>query len=293
MTPPIMQLTEKRKKIADILIACMIPHGQKSAVVETELNISNNVIVENTGNQQKLSSAVLDTMFPRYAAPCELSHYTPMKSLQSIAASNELRLYSVRKRIGQGELDTFAKKHQLNGYLDSSKGEEFYKELSDDLFYTSFAGLTPQDEPQMWNVFANVGQGVRIQFRLTPKHAELRSIQYARPAHTLLNEINEKLVVANEPPFVPWTLSRIGAFYLPSSLAIEDEVRLLLKRHQGGRNDAQNDGTYEYWPIPIGADNDVCRIDAVSITVGPNASQADTEAAVRGTTFESTLIIQS
>lgn len=286
MIPPIMQAMERRKKIADIFRACLTPYGRQGDVDETRLHVSDNVVVEFTGNDRRLSNAVLDTMFPRYAAPCELRHYTSLASLAGIASSQELRLYAVRKRVGQGELDTFARKHLLQGYLDSSAGEPIYKELSDDLFYTSFAGLTPKNEPGMWTVFADAGKGVRLQFRLAPGAAELRAIQYNTPARTLLNQINDGLAAAGEPPFVPWTTSRIGAFYLPSTLEDEDEVRLLIKRHPGGRDGAKHDGAFEYWPVPIGIDNEICSLDIIGIHLGPNAVKSDAEAAIAKTPFE-------
>jgi hypothetical protein len=286
MITPIMQAIERRKRVADIFRACLTPYGRHDDVDEAQLYISDNVVVEFTGNDRRLSNAVLDTMFPRYAAPCELRHYTSLASLAGIASSQELRLYAVRKRIGQGELDTFARKHHLKGYLDSSVGEPIYKELSDDLFYTSFAGLTPKNEPGMWTEFADAGKGVRLQFRLAPGAAELRAIKYNTPVRTLLNQVNDRLAAAGEPPFVPWTTSRIGAFYLPSTLEDEDEVRLLIKRHAGGRDHAKDDGAYEYWPVPIGTDNDICRLDIIGIHLGPNAIKADVEAAIANTTFE-------
>jgi hypothetical protein len=223
-------------------------------------------------------------MFPRYAVPCDLHHYTSVASLAGIASSRELRLYAVRKRIDQGELDTFARKHRLKGYLDSSAGEPIYQELSDDLFYTSFARLTSKNETGMWTVFADAGKGVRLQFRLAPRAAELRAVQYNTPARTLLNEVNDSLTAAGEPS-LPWTTSKIGAFYLPSTLEDEDEVQLLIKRHPGGRDDGKHDGAHEYWPVPIGTDNDICCLDLIGIHLGPNAVKADVQVAIANTPF--------
>jgi len=46
--------------------------------------------------------------------------------------------------------------------------------------------------------------------------------------------LNDALAEIGAPAFVPQTISKIGAFYLPSGLEVEDEVRLLMKRHKGG-----------------------------------------------------------
>jgi hypothetical protein len=197
-----------------------------------------------------------------------------------------LRLYAVRKRVDQGELDAFAKAHGLKGYLDASHGPPFYKELSDDLFYTSLTRPVPPKDPGlMWGVFA-AGTGVRLQFRIAPKPAaELRPIYYEGPKPTLLNEINKKLASEGLPVFVPWTLSRIGVFYLPLMLRTEDEVCLVIKRYKGGPNPVRNDRKFNYWPLPIGKDNDFCRLDCVKIHLAPSAVRAEIEAAIADTAF--------
>jgi hypothetical protein len=106
-----------------------------------------------------------------------------------------------------------------------------------------------------------------------------------------LNEINDALAAEKQPPFLPWTISRIGGFYLPSTLLFEDEVRLMVKRHKGGRNDAKLDGADEYWPVPIGVQNHVCMIEVVEIMSGAHATSADVTAAVAGTGLSSVPIV--
>lgn len=226
-------------------------------------------------------------MFPHYRPlPAELFHYSSIDSLRSIAAANEFRLYAVRKRIDEGELSTFAKAHRLDGYLDETNGPPFYKELSDDLFYTSLTNTDPSNStraPSMWAIFAK-GTGVCLRLRLSPKAAELRSIQYERRSEsTLLQKINEALAAEGKPPFVPWTLSRIGAFYLSSTMQDEDEVRLLIKRHKDGPNLAKSDGSYEYWPLPLGTQTDVCKVEIIGITAAPSADRNTVLQAIKNT----------
>lgn len=137
----------------------------------------------------------------------------------------------------------------------------------------------------MWGAFAK-GTGARLEFRVEPKAVELRPIRYELTGSTtLLNEINEALARQGEPPFVPWTTSRIGAFYLSSTVRTEDEVRLLMKRHQGGFDPTAHDGASAYWPVPIGADNEVCRLDLLGIHVAPGGTRNDIEGAIAGTAF--------
>jgi hypothetical protein len=114
---------------------CLGPYGLDRFFDENKLHIRADRITE-LSSTRPLSCAVLEAMFPKQSGPCEFFHYTKMTSLQSIASSGRLRLYSVEKRLGQGELDTFAYKHGLDGYLQSTNGHPlFYKELSKDMFY--------------------------------------------------------------------------------------------------------------------------------------------------------------
>ncbi|MFZ1932540.1 MAG: hypothetical protein WCB27_04730 [Thermoguttaceae bacterium] len=126
----------------------------------------------------------------------------------------------------------------------------------------------------MFHVFADRGRGVRLRFRLSPVAAELRPIQYQhRSRPTLLRELNEMLVRQGSVPFIPWTLSKIGAFYLPLGYATEDELRLLIKRHAEFRgthiDTSRSDGRYEYWPLPINTPNGWCQIELLRVTTGP------------------------
>ncbi|MES0032813.1 hypothetical protein [Mesorhizobium sp. M0040] len=136
----------------------------------------------------------------------------------------------------------------------------------------------------MWGAFAK-GNGARLQFQIHPGVAELRPIHYERSGSvTVLREINDALA-AGEPPFNPWTISRIGAFYLKSTVVIEDEVRLLVKRHQGGVDLTCSDGAFRYWPIPIGEPNPVCQLDLAEVHIAPGADRAAIEAIFRTAGF--------
>lgn len=291
-TAPIFDVIERRTKVAKIFRPVLAKYGLEHLFDELKLHIRKERITE-LSYCRRLSDGILTAMFPKEAVPSELFHYTKLSLLRSIASSGELRLYWVRKRIGQGELDTFANTHGLEGYLKSSKGKPpFYKELSDDIFYTSLTRPGSQNEDDLWNVFAEGGRGVRLKLQVAPVRArsDLRPIQYETPAQTLLNELNGALANESEPPFVPWTISRIGAFYLPSILHREDEVRLMIKRYKDGRNDARADPPDEYWPIPLNSPNDYCRMDLLEIHPGANANRSDVVAAIKGTPLASTPI---
>lgn len=289
-TAPAIQEITRRRKIGRIFKSVVSGYGLVAIVDENDLTLGEHVTVEHTGSR-KLSNAILDNMFPKEPSPCELFHYTSLTSLINIASTGQLRLYWARKRIGQGELDTFARKHRLKGYLDGSEGEAFYKTLSDDLFYTSLTRPGGGDEFDLWRSFAEGGSGVRLRLSVSPSRAELRAIQYEDTADTLLKKLNDALVGEGERPFVPWSLSKIGAFYLPSTLHREDEVRLLIKGHPGGRDDVEDDTNNKYWPLPIGISNDFCLIELLEIHLGPIANRSDIQAAIANTRLHSVPIV--
>jgi hypothetical protein len=290
---PIFDVIQRRTKIAKIFRPVLAKYGLEHLFDPLKLHIRKERITE-LSYCRELSNGILEAMFPKEPIPSDLFHYTKLPVLRSIASFGKLRLYWVRKRIGQGELDTFAVTHGLEGYLKSSKGKApFYKELSDDIFYTSLTRPGGQNEDELWNVFAEGGRGVRLKLKVAPVRArsDLRPIQYEAPAQTLLNELNEALAKEGEPPFLPWTISRIGAFYLPSFLHREDEVRLMIKRYKDGRNDARPDAPDEYWPIPLNSESDYCRIDLVEIQLGPNTNRSDVVTAIKNTPLASTPIV--
>src|ERR1700730_5752783 len=100
---PIFDVIERRKKVGKIFKRALAQYGLDHLFDELKLNIRNDRITE-LSHCRQLSDALLTAMFPKETIPSELFHYTKMPLLQSIASSGELRLYSVRKRIGQGEL---------------------------------------------------------------------------------------------------------------------------------------------------------------------------------------------
>lgn len=288
---PIFEQLERRRKVADIFRRILAPHGLELSFDEMKLHIKPKVTTEYTGANKRLSNALLGHMFPLQDAPCELYHYTSLAAFREMVASQQLWLFALRKRIGQGELDTFAQTHSLKGYLTSSGGEPYFKELSDDIFYTSFADPKLSDANMLWAIFGDHSKGVRLKFSLAPGVADLRPIQYESPNRTLLIDLNDALSAEGFAPFMPWTISRIGAFYLPSSLDYEGEVRLMIKRYKGGLDDARPHGGFEYWPVPIGAPNPICRIDLTEIAAGSGCDTVQLAQIIQSSPFATVPIV--
>ncbi len=286
---PILQTINKMKRFKSILRSTLPPESFETLISSSNFHIQEKCICEYTGNGNRFSENFFDEMFPHFPPDRPLFHYTSISSLTSIASSYELHLFSIEKRIDQAEIKSFAKDHGLKGYLDTSNGNPpFYKELAKDLFYTSFTE-SEQSDPDLWSLFGEKGHGIRLKVLIKPTQCELRSIQYKKKTRTLLSQLNRELADQHLPPFCPWTISKIGAFYLPSDLKSENEVRLLIKRHAGGRDDSRNNGQYEYWPLPL-QNSDICNIQVQEIMAGPKVNLSDVKQAVKGTELAHVII---
>jgi hypothetical protein len=279
---PIFDWIEDRKTAGQVIRGVLHRHGLDPTFDDEQLHVRKDYIAEPSWSNI-ISDAILGRMFPRLPGPVELLHYTSAEGLAGIARSGELRLFPVRRRINQGEIDTFARSHRLEGYLRSADGEPYFKELSDDLFYTSFTDETTKNELDMWSVFGKGETGARLRVRLTPTKAELRTVLYEPSARTLLNEMNDALADVGMAAFLPWTISRIGAFYLPSTLFVESEARLLVKRHKSIKLPTVRNNEGEYLPIRLAEENEFCRIDVPEVILGRNADKQALTAALDGT----------
>lgn len=286
--PPALEDFQNRKRVGSAIKSVLVNHGITMSDFHNEIHVNDKLIVEHTSQDAGLSRTILNHMFPKEPSPSKLYHYTSLESLGGMASSAELRLYPIKKRIDEGgELRAFAKAHGLSGYLDMTSGQPLYRGLSEDLFYVSLTRIPPKDPNLMWDVFAS-GTGVRLEFEVEPIQSELRPVYYEQTGvTTLLADINTKLKSQGDPPFTPWTISRIGAFYLSSSVSAEDEVRLLVKRHDGGVDPTCSDGKYDYWPIPIGTPNPSCKITLIGIHAAPNSDLKEIGKKIANTAFAS------
>lgn len=234
-----------------------------------EPDIRNMVVGENSilefSTYDGLTSAILNYDMPEITGPLLLDHYTKISSFKGILATQEFRLRPITPRLSQGELDTFARLHNLQGYVDANgMPTTSLKSAASDLFYTSFCQNGPSDH--LWSTFGESGNGYRLKFEVTPKAAHLREIRY-NAGTTLLKQVNDALLAAGLPRFVLKGVSRVGAFFLPMIWHAENETRLLAKRFSGGGAPVIGTAPNEYWPIPIGAINPTADLRLVEIGV--------------------------
>jgi hypothetical protein len=219
-----------------------------------------------------LSDTVLNRMFPLWKEPIELEHFTTFAGFTGIISTGQLRLYWVRKRLSDHELQSFASDHRLHGYI--SGPSPYYVELSEQLFFCSMTQPQSGDDQRLWDNFGEKQRGVRLRFRVTSKAADLRPIYYGGAKRTLLSELNHKLETKTRRIFLPSSISKIGAFYLPLGFKDEAEVRLLLRKtpHVNGWG---VDGVNEYCAVPINQPNPICVLDLASVAPGQNADRTE------------------
>jgi hypothetical protein len=230
-----------------------------------EIAITERSMVE-TSNYDGLTRAILDHDLPELSGTATLDHYTDGAGFRGIMQSGELHLSSLTHRLGQGELDTFAWEHGLDGYVEQNGPvKPLLRDAAADLFYTSFTALPPDND--LWGGFGDQGNGYRLRFEVTPAGAgHLREIRY-HGGTTLLRQVNDALVGTGLPRFILKGISRVGAFYLPATWQHESETRLLAKRFAGSGAPVVAGPRGEYWPVPIGQPNPTAELSRIEIGV--------------------------
>lgn len=169
---------------------------------------------------------------------------------------------------------------KLDGYWDQDQETQkpIYEALSKDLFYCSFVEPGGPNESELWESFAELERGVRLRLRVTPKPPiDLRKVAYQHMQSLALKTINDKLLAQEKLIFNPWTISRICAFFLTFGFRHEREVRLMIKRQEGGPDDAKNFNGIEVWPVPLAGKGQStgygwCEIELLEVTAGTRCS---------------------
>ena len=102
-----------------------------------------------------------------------------------------------------------------------------------------------------------------------------------------MKENGDELETRSYPPFIPHGLWAAGAFYLPSDLNVENEIRLLLKILPGAQANVKSEEGQRYYEAAFSKPNEVCRLELLSIKCGPKAELKEVRRAIHGTFFES------
>ena len=278
----------RRQRDAATTIAAAIAHSNGRAINPdpNTLHVNDWGIMEYSSSST-ISDAIFEATAPLVPGVSTFAHFTGATALASIANSKELRLYSVRRRLGEDELTAFIDDHNLAGYRDKGPdGEVVFRTLATDLFYISLtpAGLTKAEEALLWSGFGEMGTGVKLTLKFNTDQP-IRKLYYAGTP-TPLKDANDALAANGFPAFVPHGLSRLIAYYLPKEYSHENEFRLVLKRFEHGGGKWMSDGKHEYTPLNLGIEGSGANAELLSLTAGPACDVDSVKQALIGTAFE-------
>jgi hypothetical protein len=227
--------------------------GEPAEFDAQEIAVTPHGVHEVPLGSRRLSSLLTRLAFPSVTKK-RVSHYTSYDSFLAIVETGQLRLYAVRKRIAEHELQTLLDELGFRGSeVDPASGKAIYEELSDDLFYIS---LTPeQNSSYLWKTFAKNATGVRLDFYIEAQIDDFRSISYSpmnspvvKLVGRLRNDFHKLLLLRG--------ISRLCAFHLPSLYGEEHEDRLLVARHADNYKFSYKSETdpagHSYIELPIG-----------------------------------------
>lgn len=256
-------------KAVDVFLKVLAERCPGEVIAGTALEIKDGLLLE-TDRGGRVAEAVFGIDFPRLPTPAVLEHYTGIVGLQGMLSEGVLYSVPASVNLVHGELGTFAAAHGLDGYTIGSN--PFFRELAENAFTVSFVEPGHPHSDHLWRQFGDAGAGVRLTFRVHPNEADLRRMNYAGGTPTAFQRINEELGQIGLR-YVPWGVSRVGAFYLPQRFAIERESRLMLKRHEGAPDlTVPRHGT-QIWPIEIvkpGAlvSDSACSVELLDVVTG-------------------------
>ncbi|WP_213028669.1 hypothetical protein [Pseudomonas sp. Seg1] len=228
----------------------------------SRLTATDAVITERPDGDDSFSTTLWNYCFPPIASTSRW-HYTKLSTLRSIAQTRSIRLHAVEKRMGEGELTSFAGQFGLLGYLTpKSDGRRVIDNLARDLFYLSLAS---GDEPgPLWSF----GE-VRLRLLIEPvlQRAEIRQIRYSEIELSHPFRVFKKIASDRfDRFFTPKGVSRIGAFALPFYLDEEAEVRLLVKKFGDEDTTEVNiSGQDRYICVPLNKEHDRVKIKLLEV----------------------------
>lgn len=164
------------------------------------------------------------------------SHYISFDGFQQVISSGKLRFYSTKKRKSIGEFVPFCEEMGLDGYwrlnnINQAIGE--YPILMDDLYYKSFVSSPDDKSGYLWETFADGGRGVRlaIQIDVHPDYPDFRNMAYQGSVGLLVLKRLMNAFREARCHFIPSGISRMPAFCQLEKYSIQNECRLIAKRH--------------------------------------------------------------
>ena len=187
-------------------------------------------------DDKKLSQIIFDKYFPK---PNRLSyyHYTSFEASKSIIENKKLRLSNLNKRFNDGEFSTFYDEHGMDGYKKGgvTLGVDFSeKAIMSKIYFISLTGSGYNlGDNNLWRDFGDDGNGVRLEFKVTPKTLDFREIFYSTPkvqnSLPMLKELFAEVKAKYGLPLNFTFASKIGSYYIKGNFQNENEFRFIIK----------------------------------------------------------------
>lgn len=230
-------------------------YGIQEKISPCDITITEKTVSDFVKPDSILSNAIINFLWASVES-VEVYHYTSREVAENILKEDgTFRLTNITKRYKEGEIDTFCKTHNLQGYLEKDENDEpKYKNLiMPNTFYASFTDSNSLiDEDYFWGTFAAC-DGVRLKIKITASHPDFRKIYYEAGGKKipLLEELTTHIREKYKREFILSGISRLCAFYLPTKFGIEEEYRMLYRVWDGSEVQVQNDGTSAYIELPL------------------------------------------
>lgn len=284
-------LAQQRKQLAAYLIQDVLEAaGRPIQINAGSVRMSDRWTHFDTDVRASLSDAIYGRMFPRTMSG-EFYHYTGLEAFKSIAKEGALRLYWLRRRMGQpieGDLVNLARLegwHVLEADIEAAYDDPKIQDPpGSNLFYASLTKVDGGGD--LWS-FGSVRLHLRVD--TTGKMGQLRDIQYHAPGGvTLLGEINTALASEGLPPILPLSSYRMAANSVPAGFAGEAETRLLHLHLEGQPGERQgNSDTGLYWPIPMNGRCAVADVTLLGVSVNSAANLVRARKAIENSPLSS------
>ncbi|PAU89808.1 hypothetical protein CK507_02765 [Pseudomonas sp. WN033] len=253
---PLQRIEMMNSMIADIN-AVLAKHGIEKEICLSDVTITEKTVSDFVKPEAELSDAITNHLWPSIEI-ASVYHFTSRDAAESIMNSGTFRLTNIAKRFSEGEIETFCKTHNLNGYLkEDENGDPKYKHLiMPNTFYASFTGvsLTKDQEEWFWGNFAAC-DGVRLKFNITASNPNFRKLRYEQSEGTpipLLYELSGCIREKYGREFILKGISRLCSFYLcGKDYGIENEYRALYRVWEGFGPQPKNSGELSYIELPL------------------------------------------
>ena len=137
---PLLHIKAINVLIQDIN-AVLSKYGINERITLSDVTITDKTVSDLVKPDAKLSNAITNYLWPSIEF-ASVYHFTSRCAAENILNinNNSFRLTNIAKRDGEGEVETFCKTHELQGYLEKDfNGDPKYKYLiMPNTFYASF-----------------------------------------------------------------------------------------------------------------------------------------------------------